>query len=168
MTVLFGTTVTLRPVTALDIPRLTEILAQPEVARWWPGYDAERTRREFLEAPDVTAFTITVVGDLIGSAQYHEEPSDDYRHASIDVFLDPAWHGKRLGSDSVRALARHLLYERGHHRLAIDPPAANAKAIRAYRRVGFKPIGTARHYSRDGDGQWKDALLMDLLKQDLQ
>jgi len=168
VTVLFGAAVTLRPVTADDIPRLSEILMQPEVARWWPGYDAVRTRREFLEAPDVSALAVTAVGELIGSAQYHEEPAGDYRHASLDVFLDPAWHGKRLGSDTVRALARHLLYERGHHRLAIDPPVGNAKAIRAYRRVGFRPIGTARQYARDGHGQWKDALLMDLLKQDLQ
>lgn len=168
MALLFGTTVTLRPLTAADIPRLTEILAEPEVARWWPGYDEARTRREFLDQPGVTAFSVTVVGELIGSAQYYEELASDYRHASIDVFLDPAWHGKRLGSDTIRALARHLLYDRGHHRLAIDPPAGNAKAIRAYRRVGFKPIGVARNYARDAAGNWKDAQLMDLLKGDLQ
>lgn len=167
MTLLYGSSVTLRPVTEGDVARLAEILAHPDVARWWPNYDAARVRREFIETPSIVAFAIEAENQLIGCAQYHEEPARDYRYATIDVFLDRAWHGRLLGTDAIRTLARHLVHDKGHHRLSIDPPADNEKAIRAYQRVGFKKVGVMRQYARSADGTWSDGLLMDLLKRDL-
>ena len=49
-----------------------------------------------------------------------------YRHAGIDIFLDPAIHGRGVGPDAVRALCVHLVDDVGHHRLVIDPAADNA------------------------------------------
>jgi aminoglycoside 6'-N-acetyltransferase len=164
---LHGTATTLRPATADDAPALAAILAEPEVSRWWPRYDAERVRTHLIEATDTVVFVVEVDGEVVGSIQYVEEPSPDYRHASIDVFLHPDWHGKGLGTDAVRTMARHLVHDRGHHRLAIDPAAHNEKAIRAYQRVGFQPVGVMRRYERGPDGEWHDCLLMDLLKSDL-
>jgi len=164
---LHGTATTLRRVRGEDVPALTAILAEPEVARWWPRYDEERVRAEFVDATDTVVFAIESDGELIGSIQYVEEPSPDYRHASIDVFVHPAWHGKGLGTDAVRTLARHLVHDRGHHRLAIDPAVENERAIRTYRRVGFRDVGIMRRYERNVAGEWHDCLLMDLLKEDL-
>ena len=167
-TVLHGTQVTLRPMTEDDVGPLADILAEPEVARWWPRYDdPERVRRDLLEAPETTVFAIEIDEDLVGSIQYVEEPAPDYRHASIDIFLHPAWHGKGLGTDAVRTLARHLVHDRGHHRLAIDPAADNEKAIRTYERVGFRRVGVMRQYERSTNGAWKDCLLMDLIEREL-
>jgi aminoglycoside 6'-N-acetyltransferase len=168
MTLLYGSCVVLRPVTDGDVDRLAAILAEPDVALWWPGYDAARVRREFIETPSIVAFSIDTGDELIGCAQYHEEPAGDYRYATMDVFLASACHGKGLGTDAIRTLTRHLIHDRGHHRLQIDPPADNEKAIRAYQRVGFKPVGIMRQYARDGEGELRDGLLMDLLKRDLQ
>src|SRR5688572_26542137 len=64
-------------------------------------------------------------------------------------------------------MARYLVHDRGHHRLAIDPAVTNERAIRAYQRVGFRPGGVMRQYERGHDGQWHDCLLMDLLASDL-
>lgn len=165
--VLHGTATTLRPVRPEDAERLSEILSQPEVARWWPRYDEDRVRLDFLEASDTVVFAIEVDGEVIGSIQYVEEPAPDYRHASIDVFIHPDWHGKGLGTDAVRTLARHLVRDRGHHRLAIDPAVANTKAIRTYKRVGFREVGVMHQYERNADGEWQDCLLMELLAKDL-
>jgi aminoglycoside 6'-N-acetyltransferase len=166
-TTLHGTATTLRPVTDEDAPILSRILAEPEVARWWPRYDEERVRSELIDSPESAVFAIEHDGEVVGAIMYVEEPSPDYRHASIDVFLHPDWHGKGLGTDAVRTLARHLVHDRGHHRLAIDPAAANDKAIRTYQRVGFQPVGVLRAYERNSDGEWHDCLLMDLLARDL-
>jgi aminoglycoside 6'-N-acetyltransferase len=68
---------------------------------------------------------------------------------------------------AIRALARYLIDVRGHHRLTIDPAAANERAIHAYRRVGFRPVGIMRRYERGPDGTWHDGLLMDLLAGEL-
>jgi aminoglycoside 6'-N-acetyltransferase len=64
-------------------------------------------------------------------------------------------------------MARHLVSDRGHHRLTIDPAAQNARAIRCYEKVGFRPVGILREYWRDADGVWRDGLFMDLLAQEL-
>jgi aminoglycoside 6'-N-acetyltransferase len=96
----------------------------------------------------------------------HEETEPDYRHASIDIFLDPTSHGQGLGTDAVRTLVRHLLEDRGHHRITIDPAADNDAAIRCYSKVGFQPVGIMRQYERGPDGRWHDGLLMELLADD--
>lgn len=100
--------------------------------------------------------------------QYGEEEEPDYRHASIDIFLDPAVHGRGLGRDAVATLARYLVHHRRHHRLVIDPAADNERAIHCYSAVGFQPVGIMRRYERDADGHgWHDGLLMDLLADEL-
>ena len=90
-----------------------------------------------------------------------------YRHAGIDLFLGAPYQDRGLGTDTVRTLARHLVHDRGHHRLTIDPVAHNARAIRAYEKAGFRPVGVMREYQREPDGTWSDGLLMDLLAREL-
>jgi len=102
-------------------------------------------------------------GEVVGGIQYHEEDDPMYRHAGMDIFLSTSHHGKGLGAEAIRVLARHLFEERGHHRLTIDPAADNEAAIRAYERVGFRRIGIMRKYERGPDGVWHDGLLMDML-----
>jgi aminoglycoside 6'-N-acetyltransferase len=166
--VLRGRRVTLRPVTAADAPHLVQILATPEVARWWPAMDLERVRAELIEADDAVAFAIEADEQVVGLIQYGEETDPDYRYAGIDLFLHPGWHHRGLGADAIRTLARHLFDNLGHHRIVIDPAAANERAIRTYERVGFKAVGVMRNYERDRDGGgWHDGLLMDMLPEDL-
>ncbi len=54
-----------------------------------------------------------------------------------------------------------------HHRITIDPAAANEPAIRCYAKAGFRPVGVMRQYERGGDGRFHDGLLMDLLRDEL-
>ena len=61
-------------------------------------------------------------------------------------------------------VAAYLFDVRGHHRITIDPNAANERAIQAYRSVGFKVVGVLRNVEWDRDQQrWTDGVLMDLL-----
>jgi aminoglycoside 6'-N-acetyltransferase len=163
-----GERIRLRPVGAEHADRLTEILREPEVARWWGEYDDERVRQDLIEPEsDKVVYAIEADSEVIGLIQYYEETDPDYRHASIDLFLATAWQGRGYGSEAIRVVARHLIEERGHHRLTIDPSAANERAIRAYERVGFRPVGVMRRYERAPDGTWRDGLLMDLLASEL-
>ena len=102
-------------------------------------------------------------GRVVGAVQWSAEDDPDYRHASVDIFVDPAVHGRGVGTDAVRALAAYLIDGVGFHRLVIDPAADNAAAIRCYAKVGFEPVGIMRDYERGADGSWHDGLLMDLL-----
>jgi aminoglycoside 6'-N-acetyltransferase len=153
--------VTLRPLAAEDVEELLRIHRTPEVARWWDEPDPEFPGDE---DSDTVRWTIVVDGAVAGLVQFWEETEPKYRHAGVDMFLDPALHGQGLGTEALRQVVRHLLYERGHHRIAIDPAAANAAAIRAYEKVGFRAVGVMRRYERDPGGEdWHDGLLMDLL-----
>ena len=122
---------------------------------------------EDLAEEGTETFVIERDGQVAGAIQWHAEDEPDYRHAGIDIYLDPAVHGRGLGADAIRTLARHLIADRGHHRLVIDPAADNAAAIRCYSKVGFRPVGIMRKYERGLDGSWHDGLLMDLLADEL-
>lgn len=167
MAELRGERVLLRPLTIADVPRIAAIQAQPGVARRWGGPDETELCRKAEGDDDVVAFAIELEGTLVGLAQYHEEEDPMYRHAGIDLFLSEDVHGRGLGTDTVRTLARYLVHERGHHRLVIDPAADNVAAIRAYEKVGFRPVGVMRQYERLPGGEWHDGLLMDLLADEL-
>lgn len=164
---LHGTATILRPARDGDAARLADILRKPQVARWWPIFDAEGLREALITDGGPVLFAIEVDGDVVGSVQYAEEPAPSYRHANIDIFLDPEVHGRGLGTDAVRTLARHLFHDKGHHRLVANPAADNERAVKTFSRVGFRPVGVMRHYERDRDGEWHDCLLMDLLERDL-
>jgi aminoglycoside 6'-N-acetyltransferase len=151
--------------TEADGPELLRILQTPEVARWW---DAPDPGFPFTDDPEATRLVIEVGGAVAGLIQFAEELEPKYRHASIDLFLDPAVHNRGIGTEAVRAVVRMLVSERGHHRITIDPAAANAAAIRAYEKAGFRPVGVMRSYERDAGGRgWHDGLLMELLAGDL-
>ena len=166
-TTLYGASVTLRPVAAADIPALAEIRATPQVYERWRGDDLASEIAADLDDPDIHPLAIEYGGRVVGEIQWGEETEPDYRHANIDIYLDPAVHGRGLGTDAVRTLARHLIADHGHHRLEIDPAADNAAAIRCYGKVGFRPVGVMRRYERGPDGTWHDGLLMDLLADEL-
>jgi aminoglycoside 6'-N-acetyltransferase len=163
-----GELVALRPLERRDVPRLVEIGAEPEVARWWPGLTEEHLLEKAEGREDgVVAFAVENDGELVGLAQVWEETDPEYRHAGIDLFLAPSVHGLGLGRDAVRTLARWLVDERGHHRITIDPALANERAIHAYEAAGFRRVGVLRRYWRDPNGEWQDGLLLDLLADEL-
>jgi aminoglycoside 6'-N-acetyltransferase len=151
----------LRPIAPGDEAELLRIHRTPEVARWWEEPD---DGFPWSDDPESTRFVVEVDGAVAGMIQYGEELTPKYRHASIDIFLDPALHGRGLGTEAVQQLARHLIEERGHHRLTIDPAAENVAAIRAYEKAGFTRIGVLHSYERDADGRgWHDGMLMELI-----
>ena len=151
----------LRPLAPADVTELRRIRATDEVRRWWGEIEDDFP---FGDEPGAVRFTIAVDGDVAGLIQYYEENEPRYRHASIDIFLDPALRGRGLGTEALRRLVDLLVRERGHHRITIDPAVANTPAIRAYEKAGFQRVGVMRAYERDPDSdRWHDGLLMELI-----
>ena len=166
-----GRLVTLRPVAEPDLPALLEILGEPEVARWWRRAEWER-----VDEHDAFTFSIVLPGgdgdagrgsgppeQVAGCVQFSEETDPDYHSAAVDIFVATAAQGRGVGPDAMRTLIAWLFDERGHHRLTVDPAAANARAIHVYEKLGFRRVGVLRRYERVEDGVWRDAILMELL-----
>jgi aminoglycoside 6'-N-acetyltransferase len=158
----------LRQVVEADRPRLAAILTEPSVAQWWHTHDLDAVIDRTIDA-HVWAIE-EERGDgwtVVGGVQAWALDDPEYEHAGIDLFVSTAAQGRGVGRTVVRTVARWLFEVRGHHRIVIDPAAANARAIRAYSAVGFRPVGVMRAYERRPDGTWADGLLMDLLPDDL-
>ena len=158
----------MRPGREDDVDALLAILAEPSVAQWWGEPETRKeVAADLLGESDTVLLVIEAGGEVAGGIQYDEETDPDYRSAGIDVYVGGRFQDRGIGTEAVALLARFLLEERGHHRLTIDPAAHNARAIRAYEKVGFRPVGVMRQYERGPDGAFHDGLLMDLLRDEL-
>ena len=156
-----GDRVLLRPAVEDDAPAFAALLAEPDVAPWWPNYDLERVQEELDEV-----HAIVVDGTVAGWLFVTEEDDPEYPSVSFDIALATAFHGQGYATEALRVAIRHFV-ARGHHRFAIDPAADNERAIRAYAAVGFQPVGILRRYERLSDGSYRDGLLMDMLAEEL-
>src|SRR3712207_3503697 len=85
----------LRPLAPGDEAELLRIHRTPEVMRWWdvPSDDFP------WDEPDAERLTMELDGAIVGLIQFWEETEPKYRHASIDVFVDPAAHGRGIGTE---------------------------------------------------------------------
>jgi aminoglycoside 6'-N-acetyltransferase len=164
--VLSGRRVRLRPVRAEDEDALLAIFSDPSVATWW-GEPARSVSDALNPDEGQSGFMIESGSEPVGFIQCVEETDPTYRHAGIDIAIRADHQGQGLGPEAIRVLAEHLFNELGHHRLTIDPSAKNQPAIEAYRKVGFRPVGVMRQYEQGPSGEWRDGLLMDLLKGEL-
>ncbi len=151
----------LTPLAASDAEALRAIRADPRVAEWWDELEPDFP---LDDEPESTRFTIHHDGEIAGMVQFAEEEEPKYRHASIDIFVAPEHQGQGVGTEAVRLVVDHLLGERGHHRITIDPATANAAAVACYSKAGFTPVGVLRLSERDSDGRgWHDSLMMELV-----
>jgi aminoglycoside 6'-N-acetyltransferase len=157
VTELRGEIVVLRPLRFDDAAALRAIHAEPAVAAWWGSMADDFP----FDEPESPRFTIWVDDEIAGLVQYGEEDEPDYRHAWIDIFVATAQHGRGVGTDAVKTIARYLVEQRGHHRITIDPTLDNAAAVRAYEKAGFERVGVLRLAERSPEGAWRDALLME-------
>jgi len=133
----WGVQTTLRPVEATDIDLLIDWHADPEVSRFWDGETFTReTMLERLSRPDVTPYVVLADGVAVGYLQVWW----DAEGGGLDMFLEPSSRGRGLGPDAARAMAHHLLDERGWTRVTVDPYAWNEQALRAWRNAGFVEV----------------------------
>ena len=145
----------LRPFRPADAKAIEELLAEPEVKRWWQDDDYDRDH----------GWVVEVDGRPAGWVQYEEESDEWYPSVALDISLTTALHGRGYGRRALRLAIEHFA-AKVHHRFTIDPAVHNERAIRCYAAVGFKPVGVLRSYERNADGGWNDGLLMDLIVRD--
>jgi aminoglycoside 6'-N-acetyltransferase len=56
------------------------------------------------------------------------------------MFLVPSARARGLGPDAARTLTQYLLGEGGRQRVTVDPNLSNERAVRGWRKAGFRPV----------------------------
>jgi aminoglycoside 6'-N-acetyltransferase len=149
----------LEPTRPEHAERLRALRGTPEVARWWDGPEEGWP---LTAEPDLHKLTILFDGEVAGFVQYWEEPDPSGRHADVDIFLGPGHQDRGLGTEAMRTVVRHLIDERGHHRITLGTSVDNARAIRAYEKIGFRTVGVMRKAALSHlTGEWEDEYLME-------
>ncbi|WP_216321506.1 GNAT family N-acetyltransferase [Deinococcus aestuarii] len=147
--------VTFEPLTPEHLRLLHRWLREPHVRAFWD--DGERTgeavrAHSFQPGRDVPGFVFGVDGQRAGFIQRErvtpDHPFGPWRHPEgetwgVDLFIgEPDLTGRGLGPEIIWAFLAHLRAERPEtRRVLIDPDPANVRAVRAYARVGFLPLG---------------------------
>jgi len=133
-----------------DLPMLGAWLERPHVAEWWDDTDDKLAEiRAAMSSPSTEPFIIELDGRPIGYIQCydpHLEEDHPYRDQpegslGIDQFIgEPEFVGIGHGSRLIAAFVENL-FRRGTPRVIIDPDPTNGRAIRAYEKAGFRPLG---------------------------
>ena len=152
--------VTLRFMTAQDLPMLHGWLNRPHIVEWWGGEAARPTLDEVqaeyhpdaLAAHNVTPY-IAMLGDQpIGYAQSYiamgsgdgwwEEITDPGVRGIDQSLAHPDQLGQGLGTQMVKALVARLFSDPAVTAVQTDPALHNARAIRCYEKAGFRQVKT--------------------------
>ncbi|MBL8583686.1 MAG: acetyltransferase [Rhizobiaceae bacterium] len=134
-----------------DLLLLAEWLAKPHAAEWWTdGVEASIAGiREAMDSVSTEPLIVEFAGRPIAYLQsYDPHLEDDHPYRDqpfgtlgIDVTIGvPDLVGVGHGSAIVSQFVDEL-FEEGVPRVVIDPDPRNARAIRAYGKAGFRPIG---------------------------
>jgi RimJ/RimL family protein N-acetyltransferase len=154
------------PVEPKHYPLLRKWLGEPHMQDWWGEPEEELGFiRDMVEGRDTTRpFLIALDGKPAGYVQYWfighhqnaewiadhpwlaELPSDT---VGVDLSIgDAAQLSQGIGSAALAAFVAQLRRQ-GYTNIIIDPDPANARAVRAFTKAGFRPI--PRLQGRTGD-----------------
>ena len=88
------------------------------------------------------------------------------RNAQLGVVIgEKAYWGLGYGTDAIKALLRFAFDEMNLHRVQLRVFEFNERAIRCYRRCGFREEGRLRQELYRG-GAYHDVLLMGILREE--
>lgn len=166
--------ITLRRATVDDVGFLVELFNDEEIEPFLGGRQArdaaalldevERSERE----PQKTGRMIIELDGERAGAMAFDELSEANRIAHLGgLAVHPAFRGRRIADDAARLFQRYLIFELGFHRLELACYGFNERAIEHSERVGYVREGVKRRaYLRHGE--WQDAVLFSLLREDLE
>jgi RimJ/RimL family protein N-acetyltransferase len=169
-----GRLVTLRRHRPENLDAITRWYRDPELSRLtrystrpMPQEEIDRFFATRLLAPGSVAYGIHDLGTdrLIGLTTFSSLDGDNGSVLfHITIGEHDAW-GHGFGTEAAR-LMLWLAFERmGLHRVGLSVFAFNERAIRSYRKAGFREEGRLRG-AISRDGAWWDEILMGILRDD--
>jgi L-phenylalanine/L-methionine N-acetyltransferase len=166
--------ITLRRATAEDVDWLVALLTHEDTEPFLGGQRAldresisAEVERSLSEPERFGRLIVESDGERAGHVGF-EERSEVHRTADLGALAVHAdFRGRGVADEAARQLQRYLLLELGYHRLQLKCYGFNERAIRHTERAGYIREGVERKaYLRHGE--WQDAVLFGLLREDLE
>lgn len=171
--ILYGTKVTLRPITMDDTylivkwrnnPTVKENFIfreefTPEIHQHW--------MKTKVASGDVVQYIIedSKTSLPVGSVYFqHLDKKNNSAEYGIFIGEDSA-RGKGLGTEAAQLFIQYGLNDLKLHRISLRVLAGNEAAYKSYLKVGFKHEGTFRDMVKL-DGQYRDVIFMSILESD--
>lgn len=168
--ILKGQKVVLRPVKMSDAPRFVKWFNDPEVYQYimTRGINLKDERKWVKERMkgkiknDLHLCIDTKEGKHIGAIGLHKiDPRN--RHASFGITIgDKGFWNKGLGTEAAALIINYGFKKLKLHRIDLDVYSSNPRAIKVYKRLGFKKEGVKRDH-RLWKGKFYNSYFMSIL-----
>jgi RimJ/RimL family protein N-acetyltransferase len=171
---LTGELVTLRPVSAADVPGLMELLDDPESNRLTGTHGGDFSRENLVkwyatrgEHPDRLDLAVIEreTGEYVGEVVLNGLDTDNLSCGFRICLVGPRAFGRGYGSEATRLILAHAFGTAGVNRVELEVYDFNPRARHVYEKIGFVHEGTKRQALR-WDGEWIDAHVMAMLRSD--
>lgn len=165
--------------TSFDYSLISKWLSDPEVLFYYEGRDnafsidriKEKYSPRILGKESVTPCIIELNENPIGYVQYYYESEkkdleiENYDNPyGIDLFIgETEYQNQGIGTKAIKLLTKYLFEVKSVDVILIDPQTWNKRAIKCYKRCGFKAIKILEKREFH-EGQYRDNLIMHLVR----
>lgn len=153
----------IRPMTPDDWPRVEEIYAQgiatgdatleTETPSWEAWDDSHLDVARLVAEVDGRVAGWAALSPISGRCVYQGV-------AEVSVYVAEDARGHGLGTRLLEGLVRRS-EEEGYWTLEAGVFPENDASLRAFEKAGFRMVGLREGLGRQGDGEWRDVMLME-------
>ena len=130
-------TLSLRPATPRDLPRISRLLE----LGFGPPPSADLAER--LDSPQERTVVVELRGSVIGTLRLTRDGDVARVYAFV---IDPSWQGRGLGRDALRRACQQIRTE-GARRIGLEVAVDNDRALALYTSLGFAPVTTEDYFA---------------------
>ncbi|MEO5575353.1 MAG: GNAT family protein [Gaiellaceae bacterium] len=163
--------VSIRPAREDDVDFLVELYSDEDVRPFLAAagsYDRDGVLAKLVQDPEAGGVIVVELEEEPAGAMGWELAN---RRSGIvhigGLAVHPDFRGRRVADAAARLFQRHLIFERGFHRIELEVYGFNERAQWHAERSGFVREGVKRKAYRHGDG-WVDGILYALVAEDLE
>lgn len=167
---IIGKNVILRPIVMADAPRFVKWLSDPAVNKFTTrriiSLKAEQKWIHGLRKnKNEKVFALETTGGIhIGSCGIYVDRQD--RKGTFGILIgDKKYWNKGIGTEASRMILDYAFKKLKLHRVELDVYDFNPRAIKIYKRLGFKYEGAGREHVRYR-GKFYDEIYMGLLRRE--
>ncbi len=171
--ILKGQKVILRPIRLSDAQRFVKWLSDPEVYQYLQAQNRHLTLKKekewikkSLKDKGDKRFAIDTLGKIHIGVVSLERVEIKHKRAVFGIFIgDKSYWNLGLGSDAARTILEYGFEKMKLHKIELTVYAYNPRALKVYKRLGFKKEGVKREHNFH-QGKFWDAYDMSILERE--